>query len=144
MEDTMNRLWRGFSGDDRDGMESWAVPLDVVQEGDQIVVHASLPGVNPNDINVSLEDGVLSIRGQTQAEREDHQPNYLLHERRTGSFYRAIRLPDTVDPDKAESHYEHGVLSISFPKLEAKKAKQLTINVGSGAQAISGQSTRTS
>jgi HSP20 family protein len=132
MEETMNRLWRGFTGigEERDGMESWALPLDVVQEGDRIVVHASVPGVRPDDIDVTFEEGVLTIKGRTQAEHEERQGQYLLRERRTGSFYRAIRLPETVDADKAESNYHNGVLTIAFPKQEAKKAKHLKVNAG--------------
>jgi HSP20 family protein len=125
-------------------MESWAFPARCGARRDHVVVHASLPGVDANDINVSLEDGVLTIKGQTQADREERQANYLLHERPSGSFYRAIRLSDSVDSEKAESHYQNGVLSISFPKLEAKKAKQLKINVGGGAQSIQAETRSTS
>jgi len=133
MQDTMNRLWRGFTPSTFDHeMESWSVPLDVVQEGDNIIVQASLPGVNPEDIQVTIEENVLTIKGQTKTEREQTDGDYLMRERRTGSFHRSLRLPDTVDTAKAEPYYEHGVLTVTIPKAEAKKAKQLTIKVGKG------------
>ena len=71
--------------------------------------------------------------------KEEGDGGYLMKERRTGSFYRAIRLPDSVDADKAETLYENGVLSITFPLLEAKKAKQLEIKVGNGAKVVEGE-----
>ena len=82
-------------------MEGWAIPLDVVQEGDNIVVHASLPGVNPSDLNVSIESDVLTIRGQTASDSQRQEGNYLMRERHTGSFHRSLRLPDTLDVEKA-------------------------------------------
>ncbi len=122
------RPWRGF----RRGHEfrSWAVPVDVLREDDSIVVRASLPGVRPEEIEVTVEDGLLTIQGQTGVEREDGEGNYVVRERRVGKFRRALRLSDAVDTSKAESHYEDGVLTVTFPKVEAKKAKRLEVKVG--------------
>src|ERR671914_2363046 len=132
MQGNLDRLWRdlGHGGGDEGDVESWAIPLDVVQQRDNIVLKASVPGVNPEDIDVSIENDVLSIKGYTKEEREQQEGNYLMRERRSGSFYRALRLPDTVDSDKAQPHYENGVLSITFPRLESKKAKRLQITGG--------------
>ena len=145
MQENMDRLWRNFGsgGGEEGNVENWAIPLDVVQQGDNIIVKASVPGVNPEDIDVSVENDVLTIRGQTKEEREHQEGNYLMRERRSGSFYRALRLPDTVDSDQAQPHYEHGVLSITFPRLESKRARrlQITSGQGSGGQMIGGQST---
>jgi HSP20 family protein len=140
MQENMNRLWQGFSPTTDDGseMERWSMPLDVCQEGDNMMVYASIPGVNPDDIDISIEDNVLTIRGQTKAEYEGHNGNYLMRECRTGSFYRALRLPDTVDFDKAQTHYEHGVLRITFPKVETKRARHL--KVGSSSNVLEGSS----
>ena len=109
---------------------SWYIPLDAVEEGDDILVRASVPGVNPEDIEVTIEDGILSIKGETKEEHEVKDGGYLMRERRSGSFHRSIRLPDTVDADKAETGYQNGVLTIKLPKVEAKKAKRLEIAVG--------------
>ena len=108
---------------------SWYIPLDAVEDKDDFLVHASVPGLKPEDIEVTIEDGILSINGETKEDREDKESAYLIHERRRGSFHRSIRLPKTVDSDKAETDYENGVLTIKLPKLEAKKAKRLEIVV---------------
>jgi|ERR687896_315923 HSP20 family protein len=89
-----------------------------------------MPGVDPEDFEVFLYENVLTIKGNTKTEREHKEGGYLLRERRSGSFYRALRLPDTVDTDQAQPHYEHGVLTITIPKAESKKAKQLKVSVG--------------
>ena len=126
----MDRLWRGF-GIGRE-IERWAVPLGVVREGDDIVVRASVPGVKPEDIQVTVEEDLLTIKAETEteAEHEESNGNYLMRERRAGKFHRSLRLPDTVDAEKVESRYDHGVLTIRFPKVEAKKARRLEIKVG--------------
>lgn len=131
MQQDMDRLWRGFvpSGEHPE-IESWAIPLDVTQEGDNIVVQASLPGVKPDDVQVSIEDNVLTIKGQTTEEKERQVGDYLMRERRSGSFHRSLRLPDTVDTEKAKPYYENGVLTVAFPQMESKKAKQLKVTVG--------------
>ena len=135
MEYTVDRLWRGLGPRTyatTPEAESWGIPLDVVRDGDNIVVQGSLPGVKPEDIKVTIEDDVLTVSGTTEAEEERAEGTYLLRERRAGAFHRALRLPDSVDSDKAESSYDAGVLTITLPKLEEKKAKQLTINVEGG------------
>ena len=141
MQENMDHLWRGFSQPTSGSgeMEGWAIPLDVVQDGDNIVVHASVPGVDPSNLNVTIENDVLTIRGETASESERQNGNYLMRERHTGSFHRSLRLPDTLDVEKAQSNYDHGVLTISFPKVEAKQARQLAINVGSAEHVIEGE-----
>jgi HSP20 family protein len=141
MQENMDRLWRNFNPGGEEGSgENWAIPLDVVQEGENIVVKASVPGVNPEEIDVSIENDVLTIKGQTNEERERQEGNFLMRERHTGCFYRALRLPDSVDFDKAQPHYENGVLSITFPRMESKKARRLQITgQGSEGQVREGQ-----
>ena len=128
MEDTINRLWRGYGGETAHPVvEGWSVPLDVVREGDNILVHASLPGVDPDNIDVSIEDNVLTIKAATHSEAEREEGEFLMRERRSGSFHRALRLPDTVDTEKIQPGYKNGVLTITVPKAEAKKAKQFKV-----------------
>ncbi len=131
MEEAINRMWRGLGQRpaQSNGGEHWHIPLDVVEEGDDIVVHASLPGVEPNDIKVNVEDGVLTIGAKTATDSETRKGGYLLRERRSGSYHRALRLPDTVDEEQAESSYDKGVLTVRFAKQEAKKARRLEIKV---------------
>jgi len=132
----MQQIGRGYSVDRavHKNMEGWPLPLDVVKKGDDFTIFASLAGVEPEDIQVSIEEGVLTIKGQTKADDEGQDADYLMRERREGAFCRALRLPDSLDIDKAHTHYANGVLSITFPRVEAQKAKRLTINTGkSGA-----------
>ena len=140
MQENMDHLWRGFTpnpGASND-MEGWAIPLDVAQDGDEIIVKASMPGVNPAEISVFIENDVLTICGQSSGESERKEGNYLMRERHTGSFHRSLRLPDTLDVDKAQPRYDHGVLTITFPKLKAQQARQLTVTAGDGDQVIEG------
>ncbi len=130
MEETMNRLWRGFGTTAPETAENWNIAIDVVQKPEEIVVNASLPGVKPEDIDLTIEDNVLTLKAERQAEHKEEDSRYLIQERSYGSYYRALRLPDTVDLNKVKSHYENGVLSISLPKAEEKKPKQIKVNVG--------------
>jgi HSP20 family protein len=128
MERLMDRLWAG-AGPVAGEPESWAIPVDVARAGDDIVVHAAIPGVKPADISVSIEDGTLTIRAESAAESERSEGDYLLRERRTGTFYRALRLPDSVDTAKTGSSYANGVLTITLPKAEEKKARRISVEV---------------
>ena len=115
-----------------DGAErrEWSIPLDIVRDGDNVTVQASLPGVQPDDINVTIEDGVLTIKADTKAQEEREDGGYVVRERRAGSFHRSLRLSDQVDTDKVEPRYENGVLTITLPVAESKKAKHLKVAVG--------------
>ena len=127
MDAAFNRLWNsGAQAQDSTGGR-WDVAMDVVQDGDDLVVHASLPGVDPDAIQVTLEDGLLTIEGETGSEIEEQKGDYLLRERRFGRFHRALRLPNSVDAEKAEPSYANGVLTITVPRQEAKKARRLEI-----------------
>ncbi len=135
MDQTMNRLWRGFGGV-QSGTEDWNISLDVVQRPDELVVKASIPGVKSDGIDLSIEDDVLSLRAERKPDFEDEKSVYLIQERPTGSFYRALRLPESVDVSKIQSTYENGVLTITLPKAEEKKKKQIKIQIGGGTKAI--------
>ena len=108
----------------------WVIPLDIVRNEDNVTVHATLPGVNPDDIDVTVDEGVLSIKAETKADEERKDGDYLVRERRYGKFHRSMRLPENVDADHAEPHYENGVLTIKLPMAESKKAKQLKVTAG--------------
>jgi len=135
MDETVNRLWRGFGGVPA-GTEDWNISLDVVQRGDEVTVKASVPGVKPDTIDLAIEDNILTIRAERKPDFEDEQSIYLVRERPVGSFYRALRLPETIDANKVQSTYENGVLTITLPKAEEKKKKQIKIQVTSGSKAI--------
>ena len=113
----------------------WAIPLDVERDGGDFVVKGTLPGVAPSDIEVTIEDGVLTIEGRTASGGEREEDGYLLRERRTGAFRRSVRLPESVDVDNAASSYEHGVVTVRLPLAEERKAKRLTLRVADEAPA---------
>ncbi len=132
-----NRRFAGFPAffagsrySDSDEQRDWSIPLDIVRDGDTVTVKASLPGVQPEDIDVTIEGGVLTIKADIKAEEEREDGGYVVRERRAGSFRRSLRLSDNVDTDKVEPRYENGVLTIALPVAESKKAKHLTVAVG--------------
>ncbi len=137
MREEMDRMWPRFffPTDGEEEVERWGIPLDVIEEADNILVHAAMPGVKPEDIDVTIEENMLTIKGKTAMEKEHKEGEYLMRERRAGAFHRTLRLPGTVDADKAATTYEHGVLTVTFPKVEAKKAKHLPIAVGEALEA---------
>lgn len=114
-------------------VSGWSIPLDISRDGDEFVVKGALPGVKPEDIDITIENRVLTLAGRTESgdEREEH--GYLLRERRSGAFRRSLRLPGGVDPEKAASTYEHGVVTIRLPMAEERKAKRLTLSVADPA-----------
>jgi HSP20 family protein len=128
LDEAFNRA-RRTTGEGAAEIRQWAVPLDVVAEDDKILVKATLPGIKAEDIDVTVEDDLLTIKAETKEEHEERGDKYLLRERRAGNFYRALRLPDTVDSEKVETTYADGVLTIAFLKTEAKKAKRLEVKV---------------
>ena len=128
MEELVNLFEGGYTNTrvDRLNAHQWNIPVDVTTKGDEFTISAALPGVSPDDLEVSLDERLLTIKGKTQS--EDEEVNYFKRERRIGSFERTLRLPESLDLDKATTTYTHGVLSISIPRMEAKKPKQLTVN----------------
>lgn len=102
--------------------------LDVIRGEDGYTVEASLPGVSAEEIDVTIDQGILKIVASAEkAESTGDEGKYLLRERRVGSFYRAIRLPEDVDADNAETAYRDGVLHITLPKLEGSQSKKLEV-----------------
>jgi HSP20 family protein len=109
-----------------DGVATLA--LDVLENDQEIEVTASIPGVKPEEIDISVTGDMLTIKGETLEEKEKEQEgSYHLRERRWGSFSRSIRLPTMVKADKAEANFENGVLTLRLPKIEEAKTKSITI-----------------
>lgn len=99
--------------------------LDIRDDGNAVVVEADLPGVDDKDVTVTLANGMLTIKGEKKAERKEEKDNYYMSERSYGSFQRSIALPDTIDEDKVEAHFEKGVLKVVAQKRpEAVKAER--------------------
>jgi len=108
------------------------LPLDVYETEDEVVVKATVPGVKPEDINVTLTGEVLSIKGEYRTEEKDEKRNYLRQERRYGSFSRQVSLPVAVNSDQCKATFENGVLTLELPKAEAAKAKSIKVTAKQG------------
>ncbi len=107
----------------------WFPALDVAETNDQVIVRAEIPGMEPKDIEVTLSDDSLSVRGEKKEEKEEKKKNYHRRESHYGSFSRVIRLPALVDTAKAEASYDKGVLTVTAPKMEKEKTKRVEIKV---------------
>jgi HSP20 family protein len=105
--------------------------LDVKETEKELVVKAELPGIDEKDIQLTVHDGVLSLRGEKKSERKDERDNYYVTERSYGSFQRSIRLPETVNDEKAEAHFDKGVLTITLPKRPEMVKAQKKIEIKS-------------
>src|SRR5919201_1568195 len=122
MEDEFDRLMgRAFSRD------AWMPPLDVRESEDRFEVRVDLPGLNPEDVDVTFEDGMLTISGKRQFESEDKADTWHRVERGFGTFARSIRLPQTADSERIEASFDKGVLTVSVPKTEQAKPRQIEV-----------------
>jgi HSP20 family protein len=104
-----------------------ALPLDVSENENEFVVKASLPGVKPEDVQITVLGETLTIQAQSKFEEEKQDERWHIRERRAGSFQRSISLPVPVDSDKAQAAFEHGVLTLSLPKSEQAKPRQIRV-----------------
>lgn len=101
--------------------------LDVYETGDEYVIKAQVPGIKPEDVDISVEDDVLTIRGEFSQKDEVNEDQYLRRELRYGSFQRSLRLPPTVEAEKAKAAFEHGVLKLTLPKRPEARARSIKI-----------------
>lgn len=116
----------------------WGFPLDVTENDATFTVKAAVPGMNPDDLDITLSDNVLTIKGETRSEKTREDEKVHLQERRFGSFMRSISLPTPVEPDNVAATYENGVLTLNIPKAEAVKPKRIAIKAGNGATVVEG------
>lgn len=110
-------------------LSGWTPALDMFEDKDNIYVRAELPGMKKEDIEVSLHEGTLSISGERKSEEKEENREAYRTERFFGRFQRAVSLPTLVEPDKIKAEYRDGILSITLPKAEQAKPKQITVNV---------------
>ena len=107
----------------------WVPALDFAETPDTYVVHVELPGVDPKDVEISIEDGRLEIAGEKSAEQSEEKQGWFRVERSHGSFRRALDLPGAVDTGKVKAEAKNGVLTITLPKHEESKAKKIAVTV---------------
>lgn len=111
------------------GTEEWSPAVDITETETEFVIHADLPGVKPDEIEVTAEDGVLTLKGKREGHKEEEKDNYKRIERFSGSFMRRFTLPDTADLDKIVAKTKDGVLDLTIPKMEKAKPKQIKVKV---------------
>src|SRR5215210_2276579 len=104
------------------------LPLDVTRTADELVVEAALPGIKPEDVDITVEDGTLSIRGEFHDQRKQGEGESLVQEIRRGTVARSVTRPTGLEADKAQATFENGVLTLRIPKAESVKPKQIRIS----------------
>src|ERR1700735_251149 len=116
-------------GNAESDLATWAPAVDIYETEGELVVKADLPDLDEKDIDVRIENNVLTIRGERKFEKSVNQDNYLRVERTYGAFSRSFSLPNTIDSEQIHAEYRNGVLSVRMPKREESKPKQIKVNV---------------
>jgi HSP20 family protein len=137
LQEQINHVIADLMG--RTGEESnltpWAPSVDIYETEHELVVKADLPDVNPQDLDIHVENNILTIRGERKFENRVKEENYLRVERAYGSFSRSFSLASSVNSEAIKADYQNGVLTLSIPKREEAKPKQIKVNVGKPALA---------
>ncbi|HEY1469953.1 MAG TPA: Hsp20/alpha crystallin family protein [Candidatus Acidoferrum sp.] len=137
LREQINRVFADLL--ERTGEESnltaWAPAVDIFETEHELVVKADLPDVDPQDLDIHVENNILTIRGERKFEKDVKEENYLRIERAYGSFTRSFSLASTVNSEAIKADYKNGVLTLSIPKREEAKPKQIKVNVGTAAMA---------
>ena len=135
IQDEVNRLYNDFFGrvpsrfDTELSRSEWTPSVDISETKDEIVVKTEVPGMNKDDIKITLQDNVLTLRGERKQEKEEKDTNFHRMERCYGSFTRSFNLPTVVQADKIKASYKDGILNITLPKAEEVKPKQIPIEI---------------
>jgi HSP20 family protein len=135
LQDRLNRLFRESYGPE--GREepltatSFAPPVDVYEDEHNVTLKIEVPGIDEKDIEVRIENNVLTVHGERKFEKEEKEENFRRVERQYGSFTRTFTLPTTVDAEKVSAHYDKGILKVALPKKAEAKPKQIKVIVGS-------------
>lgn len=137
LQQEMGRLFdRTFSAEGKSPLGwaagTWAPAIDMYENDSELVVTAELPGLSAKDIDISLKDNILTLKGEKKFSEEVKEENYYRVERRYGSFQRLIDLPTTVKKDKIKASFREGVLKVTLPKVEAERPKEIKVQVEEG------------
>jgi HSP20 family protein len=124
----LNRLFgRTYAGDGGNSVGAWAPAMDIYETQEEFVVHVELPGVEPDSVDVSVEDSTLTVRGERSFYDEVNEDSFHRVERRFGSFMRSLTLPQTADAERIQAGFDKGVLTIEVPKVEQAKPRRIEI-----------------
>jgi HSP20 family protein len=137
LQDQISRLFNdAFERTSQESnLTAWAPAVDIYENEHELVVKADLPDIDPKDLDIRVENNILSIRGERKFEKQVNEDNYLRVERAYGSFSRSFSLANTVNPDGIKADYQNGVLTLVVPKREEAKPKQIKVNIGTPAVA---------
>ncbi len=143
MRRDMDRLFDEYvtqPAGDRYEDASWGLALDVAEKDDAFIVKASIPGVQPEDLDITVNDNMLVIRGEVKSDETINEGEYHVRERRHGSFARSMTLPRSVNRNEIAANYVNGVLTLTLPKSEEVQPKRIAVSVeGNGHKVIEGQ-----
>ena len=135
LQDRMHRLFRESYGPEgrEESLTStrFAPPVDVYEDEHNVTLKIEVPGIDEKDIDVRIENNVLTVHGERKFEKEEKEENFRRVERQYGSFTRTFTLPNTVDSENVSANYDKGILKIALPKKAEAKPKQIKVNVGS-------------
>ena len=139
LQDQVNRLFSDVfeRKAEESSLTAWAPSVDIYETEHELVVKADLPEVDPKDLDIRVENNILTIRGERKFEKKVNEENYLRVERAYGSFARSFTLANTVNSEAIKADYQNGVLTLGIPKKEEAKPKQIKVNVGTPAMAAS-------
>jgi HSP20 family protein len=145
IQNEMNRLFGTVfdapaTGGNGGALRRWMPAMDLVETKDQFVLRADLPGLAEGDVNIEVEDNVLTVSGERKAEHETTKEGYHRVERAFGSFSRSLTLPEGVDAEAVSASFDRGVLEITIPKPEQRKPRKISIGVGGGPKTIESDS----
>ncbi len=151
LQSEMNRLFNTFfdspttssGAGNGNTVRRWLPAMDLVETDTHFVLRADLPGLSDEDVAIELEDNVLTVAGERKAEHEDKREGFYRMERSFGQFRRSLTLPEGVDADAIEAHFDKGVLEVRIPKPEERKPRRVAIQVGEGRAAIEGEESQT-
>ena len=129
LQDEVARLFDERYGRTSESM-GWTPACDIYEDGDEVIVRAELAGVDPKDVDIRFENGVLTVKGERKLEKEEKRDNYHRLELAYGTFTRSFSLPATVDPDKIRAESKNGVLAIHLPKKPEAKPKAIQVKIG--------------
>ena len=137
LQEQVMRLFEDNSTRDRPGhadLATWAPPVDIYETENELVIKADLPDLEEKDIDVRVENNLMTIRGERKFEKDINEDNYLRVERAYGPFTRSFSLPNTVSPESIRAEYRNGVLNLHMSKLEESKPKQIKISVSANGK----------
>ena len=128
LRNRMDRLWTRFGAEERP-LADWSPTSDVLETKDEIMIQCELPGIDEKNIDIAIEAGVLTIRGERKAEQETEEKGYRRVERSYGTFLRSFTLPPNIDAEKIAARFDNGLLEVHMPKKESAKPRSVKVEV---------------